>query len=147
MYTFIKLTVPPPSMMMFDASNRDQCEVKRTRTNTPLQALIMMNDPTVLEASRVLAERLTVENSNPADKISEAFRLIVCRKATDKELKILNDYYTEQLNLFTNKKLDAATTLKAGEYKTDIKGDRNIPAALMKTINMIYNLEESITKT
>ena len=58
MYTFIKLTVPPPSMILFDASNRDQCEVKRSQTNTPLQALMMMNDPTVLEASRVLAQKL-----------------------------------------------------------------------------------------
>src|SRR6185437_14547507 len=58
MYTFIKLTVPPPSMAIFDASNRDQCEVRRLQTNTPLQALVMMNDPTVLEASRVLAQNL-----------------------------------------------------------------------------------------
>ena len=58
MYTFIKLTVPPPSMAIFDASNRDQCEVKRLKTNTPLQALMMMNDPTVLEASGVLAQKL-----------------------------------------------------------------------------------------
>ena len=62
MYTFIKLTVPPPSMVMFDASNRDQCEVRRLKTNTPLQALIMMNDPTVLEASRVLAEKISADN-------------------------------------------------------------------------------------
>ena len=61
MYTFIKLTVPPPGMVLFDASNRDQCEVKRSKTNTPLQALIMMNDPTVLEASRVLAQQLMSE--------------------------------------------------------------------------------------
>ena len=62
MYTFIKLTVPPPSMGIFDASNRDQCEVRRLQTNTPLQALVMMNDPTVLEASRVLAQNLLAQN-------------------------------------------------------------------------------------
>jgi hypothetical protein len=62
MYTFIKRTVPPPSMLTFDASNRDQCEVKRVRTNTPLQALILLNDPQVLEAARVLAEKLSTEN-------------------------------------------------------------------------------------
>ena len=61
MYTFYQTTVPPPGMIMFDASNRDQCEVKRLQTNTPLQALIMMNDPTVLEASRVLAQNLLSE--------------------------------------------------------------------------------------
>jgi len=146
MYTFIKLTVPPPSMMMFDGSNRDQCEVKRTKTNTPLQALIMMNDPTVLEASRVLAQKLAAEQSDEANKISRAFRLIVCRKATDNELKILNDYFNDQLQLFKEKKLDAQTTLKVGEYKTNDKADVNITAALMKTISTIYNLEETITK-
>jgi hypothetical protein len=104
MYTFIKLTVPPPAMIMFDASNRDQCEVKRLKTNTPLQALIMMNDPTVLEASRVLAQKLVSESSSPDEKISKAFRLIVCRKASDKELSILKKYYDEQLQLFQQKK-------------------------------------------
>src|SRR5262249_27130849 len=73
MYTFIKLTVPPPSMIIFDASNRDQCEVKRLATNTPLQALMMLNDPTVLEASRVLAQRLMSEQSANTDKIKKAF--------------------------------------------------------------------------
>ncbi len=74
MYTFIKLTVPPPSMGIFDASNRDQCEVRRLKTNTPLQALVMMNDPTVLEASRVLAQRLVKQDQDP---VTTAFRLIV----------------------------------------------------------------------
>ena len=146
MYTFIKLTVPPPSMSLFDASNRDQCEVKRLKTNTPLQALIMMNDPTVLEASRVLAQKLVNESGAVTDKINKAFRLIVCRKATEQELKILQEYYGEQLQLFKEKKLDAQVTLKVGEYKMDEKADPVISAALMKTINTIYNLEETITK-
>ena len=74
MYTFIKLTVPPPGMIMFDASNRDQCEVKRLQTNTPLQALIMMNDPAVLEAARVFSQRLANESSTPTEKIIKAFQ-------------------------------------------------------------------------
>ena len=69
MYTFIKRTVPPPTMLMFDASNRDQCEVRRIGTNTPLQALVMLNDPTFVEASRFLAERMIREaNSSPKDR-------------------------------------------------------------------------------
>jgi hypothetical protein len=147
MYTFIKLTVPPPSMMLFDASNRDQCEVKRLKTNTPLQALIMMNDPTVLEASRVLAQRLVSEQSSAEEKIGKAFRLIVCRKASGKELSILRKYYDEQLQLFGQKKLDAMKTLKVGEYPLNEKVDLNISAAMMKVVNTIYNLEEVITKT
>ncbi|RMG74831.1 MAG: DUF1553 domain-containing protein, partial [Bacteroidetes bacterium] len=79
LYTFIKRTVPPPHMLMFDASNRDQCEVRRLRTNTPLQALAMLNDPLVLEAARVLAERLMQEESPVETKIEMAFRRIVLR--------------------------------------------------------------------
>ena len=101
-------------MIMFDASNRDQCEVKRLKTNTPLQALIMMNDPTVLEASRVLAQNLVSESSSAEEKINKAFRMIICRKPSEKELTILTNYYNEQLQLFQQKKLNAATTLKEG---------------------------------
>ncbi|MFL5811232.1 MAG: PSD1 and planctomycete cytochrome C domain-containing protein [Flavisolibacter sp.] len=147
MYTFIKLTVPPPSMAIFDASNRDQCEVKRLKTNTPLQALIMMNDPTVLEASRVLAQKLVSENSSTEDKISKAFRSIVCRKPTEKELSILKKYYDQQLQLFRQKKLDVSKTLKVGEYPLNEKLDLNISAAMMKVVNTIYNMDEAITKT
>ena len=147
MYTFIKLTVPPPSMVMFDASNRDQCEVRRLKTNTPLQALIMMNDPTVLEASRVLAEKLSTEKNSSADKITKAFRLIVCRKPANNELKTLEDYYNEQLEQFSQKKLSAQKTIQVGEYSLNKNTNLNEVAALMKLIEIIYNLEETITKT
>jgi hypothetical protein len=147
MYTFIKLTLPPPGMALFDASNRDQCEVKRSKTNTPLQALIMMNDPTVLEASRVLAQQLMGESSSTEDKIQKAFRLIICRKTNAKEKEILTTYFNEQLQLFKQKKLDAKTTIKVGEYTVKDISDSNAFAALMKTINTIYNMEEAITKS
>ncbi len=147
MYTFIKLTVPPPSMILFDASNRDQCEVRRIQTNTPLQALMMMNDPTVLEASRVFAQRLLEEKSTGDEKLKKAFRRIICRQPNTKEMAILKDYYAEQLNQFTGKKLDAALTIKVGEYGTNDKLDVNTTAALMKVISMIYNMEEAITKS
>jgi hypothetical protein len=146
-YTFIKLTVPPPSMIIFDASNRDQCEVKRSQTNTPLQALVMMNDPTVWEASRVLAQKLIKENGSNDQKIEKAFRMIVCRTPNTKEKDVLNKYYEEELQLFSSKKQDAKLALKIGEYPLDKKADQNALAALMKTINTIYNLEETITKT
>jgi hypothetical protein len=147
LYNFIKLTVPPPGMIMFDASNRDQCEVKRSLTNTPLQALIMMNDPAVLEASRVLAQNLMSVSSSESEKINLAFRRIICRKPSEKEQQLLLDYYKEQLTLFQEKKLDAATILKAGEYPMDKNADADKLAALMKVINTIYNMEEAIVKT
>lgn len=147
LYSFIKLTVPPPVMGMFDASNRDQCEVKRLKTNTPLQALIMMNDPAVLEASRVLAQHLLSEKSASTEKIIIAFRKIICRKPSAKEEKILTDYYAAQLQLFQQKKLDAAATLQVGEYPLNKNIDAVQTAALMKVINIIYNMEEAIMKT
>ena len=147
MYTFIKLTVPPPGMALFDASNRDQCEVKRLNTNTPLQALMMMNDPTVLEASRVLAQKLLAGSASVRENIIKAFRLIVCRYPDELEEKILEDYFDDQLRQFRQKKSDAAATLKPGEYPLNNRLDETQLAALMKTINTIYNLDETITKT
>jgi hypothetical protein len=147
MYTFIKLTLPPPSMAVFDASNRDQCEVKRSRTNTPLQAFVMMNDPTVLEASRVLAQHLLAQNRPVESRIAAAFRTIICRKATPKEMGILQEYYAEQLQQFRDKKLNALKTLAVGESKIDKTLDADESAALMKVVSAIYNLEEAITKS
>ena len=146
-YTFIKLTVPPPSMIIFDASNRDQCEVKRLQTNTPLQALVMMNDPLVWEASRVLAQNLLAKDPSAEKDIEKAFRLIICRKPSKQELSILKSYFDDQLAKFKSKSLDATKALDVGEYAVNEALDRNTHAALMKTISTIYNLEEAITRT
>lgn len=147
MYTFIKLTLPPPSMILFDASNRDQCEVKRSRTNTPLQAFIMMNDPTVLEASRVFAQRLQAENGKLEDKIATAFKRIICREASAKEIEILQAYHAEQLELFQKKQLDALKTLRVGDSPINRNLNLDESAALMKVVNTIYNMEEAITRS
>jgi hypothetical protein len=145
MYTLIKRTVPPVEMAIFDASNRDQCEVQRLRTNTPLQALEMLNDPTVLEAARVLAAKLLQENSQAKDKIYKAFRLIICRKPTDKEVVILNSYYADQSKTINAK--SAEKLLNVGEYPIPAGIDKITLAAMMKVIDTMYNLEEAITKT
>lgn len=147
LYAFIKRTLPPPSMILFDASNRDQCEVKRSKTNTPLQALVMMNDPTVLEASRVLATKLITESGSDDDKIAKAFRLIVCRKASDKELSILKDYYKDQLQTYSKQQQSASKLLSVGEYPMSPNINKTSAAALMQVITTIYNLEETITKS
>ncbi len=147
MYTFIKRTVPPPSLLVFDASNRDQCEVRRLRTNTPLQALVMMNDPQVNEAARVMAEKLMTSNLNDEDRIATAFRSIMCRKASSRELDILNEYHQSEKTAF-GKTPDAAEKLIAiGEYEhADVK-DRAALAALMEVIMTIYNMEEAIVRS
>lgn len=145
MYTLIKRTVPPASLGIFDASNRDQCEVKRLRTNTPLQALVMLNDPTVLEAARVLAAKLLEDQSSSNDKIVKAFRLIMCRHPQEKELNILTAYYKDELKGMN--KADAEKLLSVGEYPVPSNIDRLNLAAMMKVVDTIYNLEEAITKT
>ncbi|HWD88957.1 MAG TPA: PSD1 and planctomycete cytochrome C domain-containing protein [Mucilaginibacter sp.] len=145
MYTLIKRTSPPVEMAIFDASNRDQCEVQRLKTNTPLQALEMENDPTMLEAARVLAAKVVLENNQPKDKIVEAFRRIICRKPTEKEMAILMSYYQDQLHTMTEKNADKL--ISVGEYPNPPGIDKITQAAIMKVIDTIYNLEEAITKT
>ena len=145
MYTLIKRTSPPVEMAIFDASNRDQCEVQRLRTNTPLQALEMLNDPTMLEGARVLAAKVLQENSTPNEKINEAFRKIICRKPTANEMDILTGYYNEQLHAINL--TDAGKLIKVGESPLPAGMNKITLAAMMKVIDTIYNLEEAITKT
>ncbi|HSC54797.1 MAG TPA: PSD1 and planctomycete cytochrome C domain-containing protein [Phnomibacter sp.] len=146
MYTFIKLTVPPPSMAIFDASNRDQCEVKRLKTGTPLQALVMLNDPTSLEAARVMAQLLNASKHSEDEKITEAFRRIICRQPNSKELNILKDYLHAQQQAFNTGKLNADKTLAVGAYPMPAGINKNEIAAWMKLCSAMYNLEEAITK-
>jgi hypothetical protein len=154
MYTFIKRTVPPPAMLVFDASNRDQCEVRRLRTSTPLQSLVMLNDPQVLEAARVLAQGVLAQGvqgrsakgevrRNP---IEMAFRLIACRRPTSKELSLLEDYYEELLVNFKKQPEKARRLLLQGEYKQLPTQDPAATAALMQVIHTIYNMDESQNK-
>lgn len=145
LYNFIKRTVPPPAMTVFDGSNRDQCEVERLITNTPIQALVMLNDPTVLEASRVLAARLMQESTDTEANIKRAFTTIVCRQPTDKELSILTSYHDGRMSI-----LDEATAsdlLDIGEYPLPLEMDTVELASMMQVIAAIYNLEETISKT
>ncbi len=144
LYTFIKRTVPPPSQMIFDGSNRDQCEVKRLTTNTPLQALVMLNDPQVLEASRVLAAKLLQDNAEP---VGQAFRMIVCRRPNAKELALLQEYYKTQQAHFREQPAEAGKILAAGEYPLPENADKPAIAALMQVVTTIYNLEETLSKS
>src|SRR5207247_8866053 len=89
LYTFWKRTAPPPSLIAFDAPDREKCVARRAATNTPLQALVLMNDPTYVEAARWLAQRMLTEGgSDPKQRIAFAFRLVTARAPTSQELKI-----------------------------------------------------------
>ena len=105
----------------------------------------MLNDPTVLEASRVLAAKLLAENSSVTDKIRKAFRGIVCRQPNEKEIELLRKYYQEELK--TLKKPLAEKRLAVGEYPLPEKADKVKLAALMQVVTTIYNLEETLSKS
>lgn len=146
MYVFIKRTVPPPTMLIFDASNRDQCEVQRGRTNTPLQALVMMNDPHVLESSRVLASQFSREKGSIDEKLTRAFRRIVCRAPNKKELAMLKKYFAEEQASCTQNPKKVQKLMQIGEYKQDKAAVTGSTAAMMLTIQLIYNMEEAIMR-
>lgn len=146
MYTFIKRTVPSPVMLTFDASGRDHCEVRRLNTNTPLQALILLNDPQILEAARVLAERLMLEHTSAEEKIKKAFRLILCRNATTKETTILNNYFQDEKKSFSATPQSASDFILEGEYRHEDIKDRISLAALMQVVHTMYNMEEAMVK-
>lgn len=148
LYTFFKLTAPPPGMMIFDASSRDQCETMRTSTNTPLQALTMLNDPTVLEASRVMAENIAGGSKELDAKIEQAFESILLRKPSKFEKNKLLTYCNSQQEYLKMNPDLVALTLNVGEYAHPKSDYNKVEAgALMKTILIIYNLEEAITKS
>ncbi len=147
MYVFIKRTVPPPVMLMFDASNRDQCEVRRLNTNTPLQALVMLNDPHVLEASRVLAEQLMQQQNSTEEKVAEAFRRIICRPMRAKEKKLLLEYFETEQKYFKEKEHAAERLIDIGEHQKAKVNDIVTLTALMQVVHTIYNMEEAIMKT
>ena len=97
MYTFWKRTSPPPSMETFDAPNREPCQVRRARTNTPLQALVLMNDVQFVEAARKFAERVMGEDGDVDGKAVFAFRSILGRRPETAELTALARIYREYL--------------------------------------------------
>lgn len=147
LYVFIKLTVPPPNMLIFDASNRDMCELGRPTTNTPLQALVMMNDPIILEGSRVLSQKLMGEGTDIDEMLSQAFIRILCRHPDETERSVLKQYYVEELERYRQNPEDAAQFIQVGEYPHNEDIDAVTHAALMSSIHLLFNLEEAITKT
>ena len=144
LYTLWKRTLPPPTMSIFDAPNRDFCEVRRQKTNTPLQALALQNDVQMLEAARVLAQNEVAANTDADSLVRDVFRNILVRKPRAEELRTLELYYEDAVRKFLENKEDAEMLLAVGDYqKRDT--DPAKTAALMLTAQVIYNLDETIT--
>jgi hypothetical protein len=147
LYTFWKRTVAPPELVLFDAMGRETCTVRRSSTNTPLQALTLMNDVTFLEAARVLAERLLTEGgTSPEERLSLAFRLAAARAPSADELRILARGLEQQRERY-RRDIDAARKLVSiGEYPRNPRLDVSELAAYTVTASLILNLDEVITR-
>jgi hypothetical protein len=147
LYTFWKRTVPPPVMVTFDAAGRETCIVRETRTNTPLQALNLMNDVTYVEAARVLAQRVMVEaGPAPEERLTLAFRLLTARQPKPAELKILVDAYHHHLAEYRKDRQAAVKLTSAGESPRDEKVDVAEWAAYTTVVQVILNLDEVVVR-
>jgi hypothetical protein len=147
LYTYFKRTVAPPTMLTFDAAGRETCVVRETRTNTPLQALALMNEVTFVEAARVLAERAMREGGpTPKARIEYAFRLATGRGSRPQELNILLDGFKRHLAGYGTDKQAAERLVKVGEYRGPIELDLAEVAAYTTIFASILNLDETLTK-
>jgi hypothetical protein len=146
MYTFWKRTAPPASLATFDAPDRETCTVRRPRTNTPLQALVLLNDPTYVEAARKLAERMMTEAGSPADRITLAWRLTSARRPSSAELAVLLKVFDQQLAVYQKDKPAALKLLSVGESPHNPRLDPAELAAWSMVASMILNLDEVVTR-
>lgn len=147
LYTYWKRISPPPSMMIFDAGSRNLCTVKRQSTNTPLQALVLLNDPQFLTASKALARRMMVEGgAKSKERIQYAFRWATSRKPDGDELNILESLFRDEMEEFQNHPLRAEEFLQIENAGYDTTLNKLELAAYGVVANAILNLSESIQK-
>ena len=147
LYTFWKRTIPPPVMATFDASARETCVVRETRTNTPLQALTLMNDVTFVEAARVLAQRMMSEGpDDAAERIRLGFRLATARTPGPRELAILRAGLDRHLAEYRKDPVSASNLISLGESPPDGELEASELAAYTAVANLILNLDETVTK-
>ncbi len=153
LYTFWKRTVPPPNMLVFDAPNRETCVVERSRSNTPLQALVLMNDPQFVEAARVLAENLLAENvvaeraeAGDAGLVDGLFRRVLARPATAVERQAMLDLVADLRPRYERDTAAARALLRVGERPVDERISSAELAAWSVAASAVLNLDEAVTR-
>jgi hypothetical protein len=144
LYTFWRRSIGPPNM--FDTAARQVCTVRPSRTNTPLHALILMNDVTFVEAARVWAERLMREPGTPEQRLSRAFRMATARPPSAGEAQVLAAGYQRLLKLYATDRAAAEKLIGTGEYPRNTGLDGADHAAYTAMLNTILNLDEVICK-
>jgi len=147
MYTFWKRTVPPATMATFDAPDREKCASRRPVTNTPLQALVLLNDPTYVEAARLLAQNtLRQGGSKPESRIEFAFSKVLSRKPAPPEMAVLKEAVQRQTATYASNREAALQLLKTGASPYDKTQNPSELAAWTNVASMILSLDEAITK-
>ena len=146
LYTFQRRFSPPPFMSVFDASDREICRMRRELTNSPLQSLFLLNDPQIVEAARILAERVACEADEPEEQIELSYRLCTSVRPTDDKMDILKDLYAAALDNYCNNDADADSLLMIGDRPWDQSLDKSQIAALTIVSSTIINSDDTYMK-
>lgn len=147
LYTFIRRTAPPPTMTVLDASDRSMCIVRRQTTSTPLQSLLLLNEPQMIEAARLIAERAIKEGGKHIDsQLNHAFRLLTSRKMNEEELALMQELYEEEYEKYSDDHAGAKALLEVGDYPRDKNLELPKVAALAVVSNIMMNYDEVYTK-
>ena len=145
-YTFFKRTAPHPMLENFDAPAREQSCIRRDRTNTPLQALQLLNDVQYFEAARAFAEKIMKTASTSSDRVEFAYRSVLSRTPQPAETQMVIDFFDQQLNKYKASPLEANKAIAFGESKPPTDVDAAELAAWTLVANLILNLDEAIVR-
>ncbi|QDV24040.1 DUF1553 domain-containing protein [Aureliella helgolandensis] len=147
LYTYWKRSAPPPSMQIFDAPTREKCTIRRARTNTPLQALVVLNDPQFVEAARHFAERvLSKPDASSVERLTEAFRIATSRFPSESELRTLLSVLQTMRDQFAQSPQDASELLGVGETSNDTQLEIGELASWTMTMSVLLNLDETLMR-
>jgi hypothetical protein len=147
LYTFWKRNMPPPSMLVFDASSRGECQVRRQISSTPLQALVLLNDEQMIEGCRVLAERMLHQNQGDIRAATkQTFQLLTSREPTEREFQLLIGQYQEELAYFQEDQGRTTAYLNVGHKAPSAELPLTEVAALARVTNTIFNTTEAYYK-
>ncbi|MCC9654793.1 PSD1 and planctomycete cytochrome C domain-containing protein [Rhodopirellula halodulae] len=146
LYTIVKRTSPHPAMSAFDAPSREMCVMQRGATNTPIQALVTLNDPQFAEAARALAERLLTGDDTDSERVERAYQIVLGRAAKPAEQSAMKQFLLSQRERFSQSPNDAAAAISVGESPRSEQLDPVEHAAWMQVASLMLNLSETLTR-
>ena len=146
LYTFWKRAAPPPNMLIFDAPTKENCTVRRERTNTPLQALVTMNDPQFFESARSLAEHAQRSSKDLDARVDYMSKRLLARELSEREREIVESSYRDFMRHYDSTPADAKKTLMVGESRASSTDSEAVLASLTMLANQLLNLDEVLNK-